>query len=79
MNSTNLRQEYTNRSWNYELPDDLEQALEDDYVQNSHLYSDDTFNLIKMIFLLNPKIESQEILELVRFAHQVLAKLNNQP
>ena len=48
-NSTQLRAEYAERSWDYELPDHLEQALEDDYVQNSHLYSEKTFKYIHML------------------------------
>ena len=65
-NSTQLRAEYAERSWDYELPDHLEQALEDDYVQNSHLYSEKTFKCIQMLYALHPGITSEKLLKLVR-------------
>ena len=63
---TELRSDYTERSWDYELPDHLEQALEDDYVQNSHLYFDNAFKCISFAFKLNSEITSQELLDIVR-------------
>ena len=70
MDSTKLRTEYTDRSWDYELPDPLEQALEDDYVQNRHLYADKTFKCIKLIFALDPEITPNSMLKFVRALHK---------
>lgn len=64
--STQLILEYAERSWNYELPDHLEQALENDYVKNSHLYSDKTFKCIQMTVVLIPEINSEKLLRLVK-------------
>lgn len=63
---TELRAEYAERSWDYELPDHLEQALEDDYVQNWLLYSETTFKCIQVLYLLNPEVPPQMLLECVR-------------
>ncbi|MGM8225455.1 hypothetical protein ACSV5M_02650 [Cellvibrio sp. ARAG 10.3] len=61
-----LKAEYAERSWNYELPDHLEQALEDDYVQNRLLYSEATFKCIQTLYLLNPEVTPQMLLKFVR-------------
>lgn len=58
--------EYADRSRDYELPDYLEEALENDYVKNSHLYSDKIFKCIQVTVLLRPEISSEELLQLVR-------------
>lgn len=66
MNSTDLRLEYALRSSAYELPDHVELALENDYVENSFIYTDETFKQIRVFFLIFPETSASQILESVR-------------
>lgn len=61
-----LRSEYAEKSWEYELPDRLESALEDDYVANSDLYTADVFRIIRVTYSICPEIEPDELLSAIR-------------
>lgn len=69
MNSTELKMQYADRSKAYELPDHLELALENDYVENAGLYSDNTFKAIQMLYLINPGIYPADLLKCIRAWH----------
>jgi hypothetical protein len=58
--------EYCERSWGYELPDRLEFAIENDYVQNKSLYTEEVFKVIPFLFELQPEITANEMLDFVR-------------
>lgn len=66
MNSTKLKWEYYQRSRAYELSDDIELALENDYVKNNGSYTDETFKKIQLISLISPNVSASEILKFVR-------------
>ena len=66
MDNTKLRLEYNDLSEDCDLPDHLDDPLEEDYVQNRHLYTDKTFKLIEFTIALQPEITPKRILELVR-------------
>ena len=55
MSKDELKREYSDRSWGYELTDDLEQALEDHYVLNASLYREEIFENIKIYSQANPE------------------------
>lgn len=63
MTETELSLEYVERSTIYELPDALEQVLEDDYIRNFNLYTDDTFKYIKLNYSLLPQLSATELIE----------------
>lgn len=69
LNSTHFKWEYAQRSSDYELPDDIELALENDYAKNSSNYTDETFKQIRLFFLISPNASASEILELVRSSY----------
>ena len=67
LNLTNLelRMEYADRTWEFEFPYDVENALEDDYVKNRAIYTDEILKEIKGLYLLRTDITPQEILNYV--------------
>lgn len=66
MNSTHFKWEYAQRSSAYELPDDIELVLENDYVKNAGNYTDEIFKQIQLFSLISPNASASEILEFVR-------------
>lgn len=62
MNKTDLRLQYVNRTWGFSLPESIEQTLEDDYVINSRIYTDEMFNYIRTQCLIEPNIEPAQLL-----------------
>ena len=71
MDSTKLRLEYALRSWGYEWPDPLENALEEDYVKNRHLYAGKkTFQTIELKLTIEPETTPNEMLKFVRALHK---------
>ena len=65
MTETKLKLEFVDRSWHFELPESIEQALEDDYVINSNLYTDNMFKYIRMTLLFIPSTTPQEMVQFV--------------
>lgn len=66
MSETKLRIEYAERSWEYEFPDCIEEALENDYVLNHDLYKDGVFKYIAMLCFICPDITPEFVLEIIR-------------
>lgn len=46
MNTTDLRLYFYEKTKSFDLPEHLEYALENDYVKNYEIYTDDTFKRI---------------------------------
>lgn len=63
---TNLRIEYVEYSWKYDFPEEIELALENDYVKNNHLYDKNTLGCIAVILLISPDIGGSQLIKLVR-------------
>jgi hypothetical protein len=61
-----LRREYAYYSWEHEFPDEIEQVLEDDYVENKFMYSEITLTDVQMLLLLNPNASPQDVLVWIR-------------
>lgn len=66
MSETELRIEYAERSWEYEFPDCIEEALEGDYVLNRDFYKDGVFEFIATWCLIYPDITPDFMLEKIR-------------
>lgn len=62
----NLRIEYVEYSWEYDFPEEIELALENDYVKNHKLYDKSTLGRIMMYLLVCPDIDASQIVELAR-------------
>ena len=65
MTETELRLEYVERTWNIEFSGSIEEAIENDYVKNSFLYTDEIFAQIQMALLLCPQISPDELIILI--------------
>jgi len=70
MNSTHLKWEYAQRSSSYELPDNIECALENDYVKNAGTYTDETFKQIRLFFIISPNASASEILKFIKSSRE---------
>lgn len=68
MNKTELRIEYADRTWNFDWPDSIDQALEEDYVLNRETYTDEVLNLIRGLVLIAPNIQPIELIYIVHNA-----------
>jgi hypothetical protein len=64
--TTALRVEYTFYSWHCVFPDAIEQALENDFVMNRHLYNDQTLKYIQCLLVIEPEISTDSLLEAIR-------------
>lgn len=66
MNDRDLKKmQYAQRTWHFDLPDPMEQKLENDYVTNSDLYTDDMLRKIQMLYVLIPNITPCEMVNWV--------------
>ena len=63
---TDLQIEYTFLSWKYDFPPDVEVALEDDYLANSHLYDEGTLKRVATLLLIDPRASAEGVLTAVR-------------
>ena len=63
---TDLRIDYWERSKDFEYPESIEDALEDDYVLNSECYPDGIFEYIDMWCGIHPKISPSDMIEEIR-------------
>mgnify|MGYP003113529460 CR=1 len=67
MKKIDRRLEYVQRTWNIELPENLESALEEDYILNSQYYTDDVISKIKLLeIIVHPHIEPGAFVKAVR-------------
>lgn len=66
MSKTRLLLEYYERTKSYVLPDHIEEALENDYVRNSEMYTAHIFKCIQVLFLIAPQTSAPEILKNIR-------------
>ncbi len=66
MGRTELLIEYANLSRDFEFPEEIEKAVENDYVENQHLYNIDTIKLIAVYLLIYPDIDPKYLLELIK-------------
>lgn len=62
---TDLRIKYAYYSWNYDFPDDIENALENDYIKNQEAYGYSTLDIIKASLLINPNLTADQALLIV--------------
>lgn len=69
VSETTLRIEYAERTWHIELPEHLEQALEDDYVRRSSIYTDDFLKHIQTLYLIHPNITATELIRQIHNYH----------
>ena len=65
MTEAEIRLQYVDRTWHIDFPEDIEQALEDDYVVNTNLYTDSMFSYIQTILLIAPTITPKKLIEMV--------------
>ena len=65
MTNTELKLQYVERTWDIEFQDCIEQALENDYVLNSALYTNEKFKQIQMTLFLLPEITPTELIEML--------------
>jgi len=65
-----LRREYAYYSWEHDFPEEVDQALEDDYVRNRSMYADTTLKCVALLLIVAPDAGPAEVLSLVRGHHQ---------
>lgn len=65
---TQLRLEYTELTWKYDFPIELENQLERHYVENSSLYDSEIIKVIAMIVIMDEDVEFH-VLENVLNSH----------
>ena len=65
-----LRREYAYYSWQYNFPDEIEQALEDNYVECKFMYSENTLKGVAAMLLLHSVVSPQHVLDYVRAEYQ---------
>ena len=58
--------EYAVFSQDFDFPDEIEIALENDYADNQYLYDEEVLKAIKLSLLLCHDLSPQEVLERVR-------------
>ena len=63
MTKTELAIQYANRTWSDHFPDEVDDVLEKDYVNNAHLYTDEVLGGIRLLLLINPNASPNEIIE----------------
>ena len=60
---TELRVEYFERTSHFDLPDEIELALENDYIINRDIYTDTVLEMIQMTYFLHEMVTPEEMLE----------------
>lgn len=63
VSTTALKLQYAERTWDYNFSEELELALEEDYVVNPDIYTDETFELIRAMLVLAPDYDPKLILK----------------
>ncbi|MGQ7848660.1 hypothetical protein ACUNV4_29460 [Granulosicoccus sp. 3-233] len=60
---TQLQIEYCERTKSIQFPENVEKAIEKDYPKNPDLYTDSLFRKIKIMSLICPDIDPEELIE----------------
>ena len=63
---TDLLLECYDLTKDHDIPENIQTAIECDYVNNRHLYSEATIKYIRCLILICPTIEPDNVLEKVR-------------
>ena len=63
---TQLRIDCVRLLWNYDFPEEIQLALEEDYVENHHLYDENALQRVKTWLLIEQAISPQCALSIVR-------------
>jgi hypothetical protein len=66
MTRLKLRQQYAEKSKKFDYPEQVDEAIENDYVRNSNLYVGDIFEYIETLCLLCPDITPELLLKKIR-------------
>ena len=65
MTKTELYLQYYECTRHFDLPDIIEQALEEDFIKNYTLYSDEMFKCIQLHYLISQNITPKEMINYV--------------
>lgn len=65
MTDTELLLQFTDRTWNIDFPESIQQALENDYVSNSSFYTDDVIEYISTVSKLFNDLTPQQAIEVI--------------
>jgi len=66
MSETNLRLEYVERTWDMNFSDDLDDKLEDDYVNHASFYTDEVFSQLQLVSMIMQDLTPDEIINYVK-------------
>lgn len=66
MSETNLRLEYAERTWDMNFSDDLDDKLEDDYVNHPSFYTDEVFSQLQLVSMIMQDLTPDEIINYVK-------------
>ncbi len=66
MSETNLRLEYVERTWDMNFSDDLDDKLEDDYVNHTSFYTDEVFSQFQLVSIIMQDSTPDEIINYVK-------------
>lgn len=66
MSETNLRLEYVERTWDMNFSDDLDDKLEDDYVNHPSFYTDEVFSQLQLVSMIMQDLTPDEIINYVK-------------
>jgi hypothetical protein len=66
MSETNLRLEYVERTWDMNFSDDLDDKLEDDYVNHASFYTDEVFSQFQLVSIIMQDSTPDEIINYVK-------------
>ena len=75
---TDLLLQYADLSWNYDFPQAVEIALENDYVANKDLYDESVLKNIALLLLIAPDTSPQLVLDNVKIWRSDCKELPNQ-
>ncbi len=65
MTNTELLLQFTERTWNIDFLESIQQALENDYLKNSILYTDDVIDHIRAVSIMFNDLTPQQAIEVV--------------
>jgi hypothetical protein len=65
---TELLIEYVKLSWEFHFPEEIEAALEADYVKNFHMYDLEAIKRVASLLLIYPNASASQAIEMVRSA-----------
>jgi hypothetical protein len=65
VDKTQLILELVEKTWEIDLPEPVQQALEEDYASRPEVYSDTVFLLIKTYYLIGPPTTAEELIQAI--------------